>query len=828
MTKTLAAYNSEAAEAQRLDALRSYGVLDTAHDAAFDALVRVASAVCETPVALVTLVDERRQWFLASTGLDGVREAPREIALCAYAILEPEIMVVEDTTLDARFAANPLVVGEPHIRFYAGCPLVDGAGHALGTLCVVGSTPRTLSTVQAAVLRELSVAVVRLLEARRADNALRVAEEATRRATADLAIVLDSISAAVSYWDTRLCNRFANDALCRATGWTCDELRGRHAREVFGQEPFAVLFPVMEAALRGVSQHIDVERPDHEGRTRHLSVSVTPDVQGGSVVGFIATANDVTDLKTALLTSQRTNELLVLAEEVANLGHWHIDARSQAVYWSPQIYRILGRDLATSTPTLASAVDACHPEDREKVRQCVARALERNEAFELEARLIRDDGAARRVHIRGECQLDAATGATRSVVGVIQDVTDQLELRERVALHDRLVTTGTLAAGVAHEINNPLTYVSANVEIALDALHATPEGALTKHAADELVEVLTDAREGAERIRQIVSGLRALARADNVLAPTDARQAIELAASMAAHELRSRARLIIEGDDMPVVVAEKSRLSQVFVNLFTNAAQSFAGNDPERNRIVLRSRRLAEDRVVFEVEDNGSGIRAEVLPRIFDPFFTTKPIGHGTGLGLAICHEIVASMGGEILCSTQLGVGTTFRVVLGAAPDADAARKTSAILPHTAPAAPAAPAGQRTRGRVLVVDDEVAVGRTIERALRDEHDVTVVNDSREALRLLSGAAVPYDLVFCDLSMPHLSGAELHERVRTQAPATVERFVFITGGAVDEKLEAFLAATSNECLRKPFRNIESLRVIARRYVAADGGRLSRAS
>jgi CheY-like chemotaxis protein len=145
------------------------------------------------------------------------------------------------------------------------------------------------------------------------------------------------------------------------------------------------------------------------------------------------------------------------------------------------------------------------------------------------------------------------------------------------------------------------------------------------------------------------------------------------------------------------------------------------------------------------------------------------------------------------------------------------------VTPHRA-----IPVAEHTRGRVLVVDDEVAVGRTIERALRDEHEVTLVSDSREALRLLTSPGARYDLVFCDLSMPHVNGAQLHERVRTHDPSMVERFVFITGGAVDESLKTFLAATPNECLPKPFRNIESVRVIARRYVAANGWRTSHAS
>jgi PAS domain S-box-containing protein len=511
---------------------------------------------------------------------------------------------------------------------------------------------------------------------------------------------------------------------------------------------------------------------------------------------------DVSELAEALLTSRRRTELLELAEELAEVGHWRVELGKEEVFWSPYVYRTFGRDPETFVPTLANAIEAYHPDDRPTVQKHIERAFERHEPFTFDLRIIRPDGQLRRVDAKGRCELDPETGRTRAVVGVLRDITETEALRETLVRQARLVTTGTLAAGVGHEINNPLTYVGANIEFALSAVRELASTSPSSKAT-EVIEVLDEAREGAERIGKIVRGLRAFARENAPLVPVDVHAAIDIAANMAVHELRGRAKVVKEEHEVPLVLGDESRLSQVFLNLLVNAVQSFVTSDPERNRIVVRTSRVDDGRVAVEIEDNGAGISETALPRIFDPFFTTKAVGQGTGLGLSISHSIVTSLGGDLTCQTEVGKGSTFRVVLVAAGE-------SRPVPSPRVGGPREAIG----ARVLVVDDDEAVLRAIARLLRPQNEVVAVSDAREALRLLESGE-RFDVILCDLMMPDLTGMDLHRLVEARNPKTAERFVFITGGTIHDDVRAFLADVPNERLEKPF-STGTLHDIARRY------------
>ncbi|HWB80203.1 MAG TPA: response regulator [Nannocystaceae bacterium] len=377
-------------------------------------------------------------------------------------------------------------------------------------------------------------------------------------------------------------------------------------------------------------------------------------------------------------------------------------------------------------------------------------------------------------------------------VAVFRDISMEKNAQSQLVLSDRMASVGALAASVAHEINNPLASVIANLELATLEL----ESSSTRTAADEL----RDAREGAERVRTIVRDLKMFSREDGEWqGPVDVRRALASSLRMASNEIRHRARLVTDWSDVPSVIANEARLGQVFLNLIVNAAQAIPEGHAHDNRIRVGARTDASGNVVVEVADTGVGMSPETMRQLFTPFFTTKPAGDGTGLGLSICRRLVQGMGGRIAVESVLGEGTTFRVVL------PPARVSGRITRSIAPAVDAVPA---RRGRVLIVDDEEAVATTMGRALAASHDVALAHDGAEALaRIMAGEV--YDVILCDLMMPVLTGMELHAQLAMKSPEHATRIVFVTGGAFTAEARTFLEHSENLQLEKPF-DVKTLR------------------
>ncbi len=242
---------------------------------------------------------------------------------------------------------------------------------------------------------------------------------------------------------------------------------------------------------------------------------------------------------------------------------------------------------------------------------------------------------------------------------------ERRKMQDRLMLSDRMASVGILAAGVGHEINNPLAAIVANLDVAMRDVAELKESLPDRSELGEVLEELHDARESVERIRDIVRDLRIFSRPDKEeRRPVDVHKLLDSSLRMAWGEIRHRARVTKQYGSVPLVDGNESRLGQVFLNLIVNAAQSIAEGRRDDNEIVLSTRLMDDGRVLVGVEDTGSGIPPEVMKKLFAPFVTTKPIGVGTGLGLSICRRIVTSLGGEITVSSDVGKGTVFRVCL--------------------------------------------------------------------------------------------------------------------------------------------------------------------
>jgi signal transduction histidine kinase len=363
-------------------------------------------------------------------------------------------------------------------------------------------------------------------------------------------------------------------------------------------------------------------------------------------------------------------------------------------------------------------------------------------------------------------------------------------MQQQLLISDRLASIGMVAASIAHEINNPLAYVLGNVEFALEKLGALSGEANAPAELSEVMEALQHAREGSERIRVTTRDLKVFCRTDEETRTcVNVRKVMESAISMAWNEIRHRARLVRHFEPIPGVEGNENRLGQVFLNLLVNAAQALPERPLEQNEITIHLR-ARDGRVVIEVRDTGSGIAPADQKRIFEPFYTTKPKGIGTGIGLSICRSIVSDLGGQISVESKLGEGTVFRITLPAL-----TALLSSIPPRVEPAPP-------RRARVLAIDDEAQLCKLIRRLLTPDHEVHTLNDARQALKLLQQDST-FDVIFCDLMMPPMSGMEFYRELERIAPELAPRTVFLTGGTFNSQARQFLGSVANRHVEKPF-------------------------
>jgi PAS domain S-box-containing protein len=395
-----------------------------------------------------------------------------------------------------------------------------------------------------------------------------------------------------------------------------------------------------------------------------------------------------------------------------------------------------------------------------------------------------------------------ADGAAELVVVSGVDITQQRDLQQRLQMTDRLVTLGSLAGGVAHDINNPLAVARANLEL-LDRQLAADAPAVPECGPCQ--QLIHDALEGVQRVASITEELDSFQRTmGDRIGDVDVQAVIRSAAKLADNEIRHRAQLTLELSAVPTVLSSPSRLGQVFLELLLNAAQALPEGAAGQHSIGVRCFTADDGSAVVEVEDSGAGIPEEQRARIFEPFFTTKR-AIGSGLGLPTSKRIVEEAGGTLTLCGEADRGACFRVTL---PPSASAR--IGAVDQTSPRGPIKP--RDGRGRVLIIDDEPAVGRALRRILSLSHDVVVSESGREGLARL--AEQPFDVVLCDLMMPELSGVEVFRQIERDHPALAAKVVFVTGGAFTEQSRVFLDDIANPRLPKPFELDEVQAVVAR--------------
>jgi len=765
-------------EEQRLETLRQYAVLDTPPEEALDDLTALVATICDMPIALITLVDEQRQWFKSKVGL-AASESPRAVSFCAHALGQPELFIVPDAMLDARFADNPLVTGEPGIRFYAGSPLVSPEGSVLGTLCVMDRVPRTLIPVQELALRVLSRQVMTHLKLGRQWRELQASEgklrsifeaepECVKLLGADgtfremnaaglqlieadslenvagqnflplvvpedravVSTMLEAVAAGerrtVEYrlvglkgtprWvemngapfreavsgqnlvlgvshdiserkraegqlkllETCIARLndiviiteaepqdepgprilFVNDAFVRRTGYTREEVLGRSPRFLYGPRTSRVELERIAAAQRQWKPvRAELVNYTRSGEEFWIEIDLVPISDNtGRFTQWVGVERDITERKT---TGERFRRL--------------VDSNAQGVmFWNAQ-GEITGANDAflllvgySREDLEAGRLNWIDMTPRE-FAQYDTRAMEEIAACGVckpyEKELIRQDGT------EVPLLIGAASFEDKPDEGVCfaVDLTERKRLEQQFLRTQRMESIGTLAGGIAHDLNNTL----GPIIMSLDLLKMKfPDPA----SQDLLAIISSSAQRGADMVRQVLSFARGVeGRRMEVQVKHLVREIEKIANDTFLKNIKIRT---IVPHDLWTVTGDPTQLHQVLLNLCVNARDAM----PTGGTLTISVENLTLDAqyaglnadvkpgpyVFIQVKDSGAGIPADVMEKIFDPFFTTKELGKGTGLGLSTSLAILKSHGGFIRAYSEHGKGTTFNVYLPA------------------------------------------------------------------------------------------------------------------------------------------------------------------
>ena len=620
-------------EETRIAALGRSNILDTLPEQGYDDVTRLAAFICGTPISLVSFVDRDRQWFKSVQGLDA-QETSRSASFCAHTIGPRQTLIVEDAQKDPRFQGNPLVVGNPNIRFYAGAPIIE-AGQVLGTVCVIDTVPRSLSTDQIAALEALARQVTTLLEHRRglaeareeADRLLE-ARKSLRLSEARFSLAADAAGIAYWFFDPIRGVVGGDERMGRLFGLSLTEgpaelwLAAIHPedRERVGQEfadgiagrPYDTEYRVVTGtSYRWV-----------RAKARLLSEDLNH-----RMVGI---CEDITDRKVTEDALRSTAERLQLAQAAGKVATWEWDLANGSLLWGEESRWVYGRP-PSELDTIEKIFALLLPEDVPHVMERVKPAVEGTGEYNAEFRIVWPDESIHWTLAFGK-PVANSDGRSVSIVGFNIDISDRKAADEALIRTEKLAAVGRLASSMAHEINNPLEAVTNLIYLARTSstledawVHLESADTELRRASAITSKTLRFHRQQTRPMEMTVEGLT-----HDIL--------------NGQHSRLTNAHIRVEKRDRSAsaVLCFEGEIRQVLNNLIGNAIDAMHGRG---GTLFLRGReghdwRSGQKGIVITIADTGIGMSAATKMKLFDAFYTTKGIG-GTGLGLWISREIV-------------------------------------------------------------------------------------------------------------------------------------------------------------------------------------------
>lgn len=614
-------------ESHRLAALLRFELLDTPAEAMFDNITALAAQLCETPIALISLIDAERQWFKSRQGLDA-SETPRELAFCAYAINGESLFEVENALLDPRFRDNPLVTGAPDIRFYAGMPLADSEGHNLGTLCVIDRQPRQLNVQQKGALKLLAQQAINLFE-------LRLQARQQQEQAALHKAILSSVGTTVLITDMGGVIRQVSPGVLPLLGYEVDDLIGQSLWRLLPGEDRQLQPDHARASINcGPEQASQRETSARHCKGQRVPVlfSQTPVAMDGSQpMGYLCILNDLSYREEAL---QRLQHIAEQLPGVVYQFQLHSDGRSCFPYASEGLRDVYGLEPEDVQKDASLAFARIHPDDLATVTASIQASAKNLSVWHQEYRFLHPTKGV--IWLEGRAAPQQRADDSILWHGFISDITQRKHLEQ---MKSEFVST------VSHELRTPLTSIAGSLALINgEALGPVP---------DAMREMLLIAQSNSQRLRQLIDDLLDM---DKLLAgkinfsPQRLDLDSFLSECVSSHQGFARqhdVQIDYAGGAATSVMADPLRLQQVLSNLLSNALKF----SPAGSQVLLSAQALGRH-VRISVADQGPGVPADFVDRLFEKFSqadaTDRRQKGGTGLGLAISKGLMERMGGAI------------------------------------------------------------------------------------------------------------------------------------------------------------------------------------
>lgn len=600
-----------------------------------------------------------------------------------------------------------------------------------------------------------------------------------------LALALEGIGEGVAFLGVEGDFQFVNSAFLDIYGFTSREVLGKNATDLIVPKDLtdqAIAYDAFSEGIKlGWTGEIKRQREDGELIDVLLTIRPVKD-KLGHVLGRIGVSRDITERKEAEEALRESEEQHRTLLDVYPDGVV-LEIDRKIVYANPALREMTG--FAEHEILNAPPEEFIVPEDRERAIAVIHKLLAGTTGDTREYRVSKKDGGIVPTEITSRLVTFAGKPA---LLSVIRDITERKRVEQRVQEASRLAAIGELAAGVAHEINNPLTSVIGFSQMVLEA-----------DPPSDIKEDLQIVYSQAQRAAKVVKNLLLFGRKTGPNKEAmELNSIIQRSIELKLHEFKlCNVRVQCELDqELPDTLLDEHQMIQVFFNLLTNAQDAFE-SQWEGGLITVKTTQ-ARGMIRVTVSDDGPGIPPENLNKIFDPFFTTKEVGRGTGLGLSICHGILKEHGGEIWAESVEGQGATICFEIPVLTPAD----------HSDSALPTMFAGTPGTKHVLVVDDEITIRDMLRRALElERYTVDLAENGEEAWRKM--CAMHYDCIVLDLKMPVMGGQELYKLINEVDESLAQKVLFITGDTIGRDTRDFLTATEGQALHKPFELQELL-------------------